>query len=467
MLRDPHSPVRTIFRVASGNFLEMFDFMIFGYYAPEIARTFFPSSSAYNSLMLALMTFGAGFLMRPIGAIVLGIYIDRHGRRKGLLTTLALMSFGTLLTACTPGYATIGIAAPILILIGRLVQGLSAGVELGGVSVYLSEIATKGREGFYVSFQSFSQQVAVIAAALLGLVLNRILTPEQMSQWGWRIPLLIGCLIVPFLFIVRTHLKETEQFLKRTETLSVRRLLSNVGSNWKTIGLGCMLATMSTVSFYMTTAYTPTFGGQILHLAAADSLVVTLCVGISNMIFLPSMAHLSDKIGRTPLLITTTSLSLLTGYIALQWLANEPSFGKLMITELWFSLLYASYNGAVIVYLTEIMPVNVKTAGFSLSYSLATALFGGFTPAVSTFLVHRTGSAASPAIWLGYAALSGLVATLITRRRGTRLPRRQRFPVSWWLLRLQVCVTTMVLQNEGRWHRVSVAKSVSTKASPL
>ena len=200
MIRDPHSPLRTIFRVASGNFLEMFDFMIFGYYASDIARTFFPTASAYNSLMLALMTFGAGFLMRPIGAIVLGIYIDRHGRRKGLLVTLALMSLGTLMTACTPGYSTIGLAAPILILIGRLIQGLSAGVELGGVSVYLSEIATKGREGFYVSFQSFSQQVAVIAAALLGLGLNRTLTPEQISDWGWRVPLVIGCLIVPFLF---------------------------------------------------------------------------------------------------------------------------------------------------------------------------------------------------------------------------------------------------------------------------
>ena len=167
----------------------------------------------------------------------------------------------------------------------------------------------------------------------------------------------------------------------------------------------------------MITAYTPTFGGRVLHLSANDGLVVTLCVGLSNMIFLPFMAHLSDKIGRTPILITSTVLSLITGYVALQWLAIDPSFVKLMVVELWFSILYASYNGAVIVYLTEIMPGNVKTAGFSLAYSLATALFGGFTPAVSTFLVHKTGSAASPAIWLGYAAFSGLVATLITRMR--------------------------------------------------
>ena len=416
-LVDPHSPFRTIFRVASGNFLEMFDFMIFGYYAPEIAKTFFPSTNEYASLMAALMTFGAGFLMRPLGAIVLGIYVDRHGRRKGLLVTLALMSLGTLLTACTPGYATIGLAAPLLILVGRLIQGLSAGVELGGVSVYLSEIASKGREGFYVSFQSFSQQVAVITAALLGLVLNRTLSPTQMTEFGWRIPLGLGCAIVPFLFLVRTHLKETETFAKRTVTPTFKALAKTTHANWRIIVLGCMLSTMSTVNFYMITAYTPTYGGKILQLSAIDALLVTLCVGISNLILLPFAAHLSDKIGRTPILIATTVASLVTGYLSFAWLANEPSFIKLLTVELWFSILYASYNGAVIVYLTEIMPAEVKTAGFSLAYSLATALFGGFTPAIATFLVNKTGSAASPALWLAFAAASGLIATLITKRR--------------------------------------------------
>ncbi len=414
-LIDPHSPFRTIFRVASGNFLEMFDFMIFGYYASEIARTFFPNANEYTSLMMSLMTFGAGFLMRPIGAIVLGIYIDRHGRRKGLLVTLGLMSIGTLITACTPGYATIGILAPLMILIGRLIQGLSAGVELGGVSVYLHEIAKPGREGFYVSFQSFSQQVAVVTAALLGLILNRTLSPAEISEWGWRIPLGLGCLIIPFLFMIRSNLKETDVFLKRKKAPGIRVLVSSISRNWKIVVIGCLLATMSTVSFYMITAYTPTFGGRILHLSTQDSLVVTLCVGLSNMLFLPLMAHLSDKIGRTPILVGATVLSLSTAYLALNWLATAPTFEKLMIVELWLSFLYASYNGAVIVYLAEIMPPEVKTAGFSLAYSLATALFGGFTPAISTLLVHRTGSAASPAIWLGFAALCGLAATVLSR----------------------------------------------------
>lgn len=416
MIRNPHSQLRTVFRVASGNFLEMFDFMIFGYYASEIARTFFPNANEYTSLMMSLMTFGAGFLMRPVGAIVLGLYIDRHGRRKGLLFTLALMSIGTLITACTPGYATIGLLAPLLILVGRLIQGLSAGVELGGVSVYLHEIAAPGKEGFYVSFQSFSQQVAVVFAALLGLALNRTLAPSQISEWGWRIPLGIGCFIIPFLFLIRSNLKETDVFLQRKETPHLRAMIASIARNWKIVVVGCLLSTMSTVSFYMITAYTPTFGARILHLSTNESLIVTLCVGLSNMFFLPIMAAVSDRIGRAPILIGATVLSLLTGYVALSWLANAPSFEKLIIVELWLSFLYASYNGAVIVYLAEVMPFEVKTVGFSLAYSLATALFGGFTPAISTYLVHQSGSAASPAAGLAFAALCGLVATILARR---------------------------------------------------
>src|SRR5438874_10778797 len=173
------STLATVLRVTSGNFLEMFDFFLYGFYATYIANTFFPSHNEYASLMLTFVTFGAGFLMRPLGAVILGAYIDRIGRRKGLLVTLALMAAGTVLVACVPGYATIGIAAPLLVLAGRLLQGFSAGVELGGVSVYLSEMATPGNKGFYVSWQSASQQAAIMVAALLGFLLNRLVAPHD------------------------------------------------------------------------------------------------------------------------------------------------------------------------------------------------------------------------------------------------------------------------------------------------
>ena len=412
---DRNAKVWSVVRVSSGNFLEMYDFMVFGYYASAIGKAFFPSGNPFLSLMLSLMTFGAGFLMRPLGAIVLGAYTDRHGRRAGLLLTLGLMSVGIFSIACMPSYATIGLLAPLFVLIGRLLQGFSAGMELGGVSVYLSEIATPGHKGFYVSWQSGSQQVAVMFAALVGVVLSAKLPPEQMTTWGWRVPLLLGCVIIPFLFTLRRSLQETDEFKARKHRPNTSEILRSLTANWGIVVIGTMMVTMTTVSFYMITAYTPTFGNSVLHLANIDSLIVTLCVGASNLFWLPVMGALSDRIGRRPLLFAFTILMLVTAYPAMLWLVREPSFMRLLTVQLWFSFIYGSYNGAMVVFLTEIMPIDVRTSGFSLAYSLATAVFGGFTPAISTYLIHLTGNRAVPGLWLSLAAACGLVATLLAR----------------------------------------------------
>ncbi|WP_090805419.1 MFS transporter [Paraburkholderia tuberum] len=409
------SKVKTVFRVVSGNFLEMYDFMVYGYYASAIAKTYFPGGSDFASLMLSLSVFGAGFLMRPLGAIVLGAYIDHHGRRKGLILTLSLMALGTLTVATIPGYATIGLVAPVLVLLGRLLQGFSAGAELGGVSVYLSEIATKGNKGFYCSWQSGSQQVAVVFAALIGVGLNKILPAEQMFAWGWRVPFLIGCLIVPFLFIIRRSLQETEEFTARKHRPSVGEILKSMLANYPIVLGGMGMVIMTTVSFYMITAYTPTFGKEVLKLSAIDALVVTVCVGISNLIWLPLSGALSDRVGRRPVLLAFTILTILTAYPALQWLVAEPSFARLLAVQLWLSFLYGCYNGAMVVALTEVMPVEVRTAGFSLAYSLATTI-GGFTPAIATLLIHVTSNKAAPGLVLGVAAICGLLATLFLYR---------------------------------------------------
>jgi metabolite-proton symporter len=408
--------IKSVIRVASGNFLEMYDFMVFGYYAAAIGRTFFPKTSEFASLMYSLATFGAGYLMRPLGALVLGAYIDRHGRRAGLILTLALMSVGTISIAAVPGYAVIGIAAPLLVLAGRLVQGFSAGVELGGVSVYLFEIATPGRKGFYASWQSASQQIAVVLAASLGVMLSSSLTKAQMDAWGWRVPLLIGCLILPFVFLIRRSLTETEEFAARKRHPSTKEILRSIGANWSLIVMGTMLVAMTTVSFYTITAYTPTFGRTALHLADKDNLLVTLCVGISNFIWLPVMGALSGKVGRRPLLIGFTVLCLLTAYPALSWLVAGASFARLLAVELWLSFIFGGYNGAMVVYLIEIMPPDVRASGFSLAFSTATALFGGFTPFIATALIEVTHNKAMPGAWLSGAAAMGLIATLWSRR---------------------------------------------------
>jgi len=413
--KDRESKIWSVIRVSSGNFLEMYDFMVFGYYAAAIGSAFFPSGNPFVSLMLSLMTFGAGFLMRPLGAIVLGAYTDLHGRRAGLILTLGLMSVGIISIACTPGYTTIGLIAPLLVLVGRLLQGFSAGMELGGVSVYLSEIATPGHKGFYVSWQSASQQVAVMFAALLGVVLSSILPPQKMMVWGWRIPLLLGCVIIPFLFRLRRSLQETDEFVARKHKPNISEILHSLTTNWRIVVVGMMLVTMTTVSFYMITAYTPTFGSSVLHLASMDSLIVTLCVGASNLFWLPVMGALSDRVGRRPLLFVCTTLMLVTAYPVMLWLVHEPSFSRLLAVELWLSFIFGSYNGAMVVFLTEIMPVSVRTSGFALAYSLATAIFGGFTPAISTYLIHLTGNRAVPGLWLSFAAACGLVAALLAR----------------------------------------------------
>ena len=405
-----------IVRVSSGNFLEMYDFVVYGYYAVYIADVFFPVHNQFASLMLSLMTFGVGYFMRPLGGLLLGAYIDYKGRRAGLIVTLALMALGTLSIAVTPGYAKIGILAPLIIVAGRLMQGFSAGVELGGVSVYLSEIATPGHRGFYCSWQSASQQVAVVFTALVGIVLTLRVTKTQMSAWGWRIPFIVGCLIIPVLLWLLQSLEETEAFRKGQRPQSVGETLRLTLASWRPIVIGLMLSALTTTTFYLITAYTPTFGQRALHLSATRTMLVTLLVGLSNFFWVPIGGAVSDRIGRRPLLLAMPILCLLTAYPTMAWLAQSPSLWRLLAVELWYSLFFGLYNGAMIPFVIETMPARIRTVGFSLAFSLNTVLFGGFTPAIATYLLEKTGSRAAPALWLSFAGALSLTAALLSRR---------------------------------------------------
>jgi MFS transporter, MHS family, citrate/tricarballylate:H+ symporter len=413
-----------VVRVASGNFLEMYDFFIFGYFAVYIGDTFFPSGDPFVSLMLSLGTFGAGFFMRPLGAIVLGSYIDRKGRRTGLVLTLGLMAIGTISIACTPGYESIGLLAPILVVLGRLVQGFSAGAELGGVSVYLAEIATPGHKGFYCAWQSASQQVAVIFASLLGVTLNSLIPAEQMAAWGWRIPLLIGCLIIPLILMLRRSLKETEEFAAQRHHPTAQEVARLIAENWKVVVQGILLSAFTTTTFYLITVYTPTFGRE-LHFAPRDNLLVTLCVGVSNFCWLPIGGAISDKVGRRPMLMLLTAIALVTAYPVMAWLVSQPSFARLLLVQLWFSFIFGTYNGAMIPFLTEMMPPRVRTSGFSIAFSFATAIFGGMTPAVCTSLIHVTGNTAMPGAWLSVSAALALASTMVAQSFVPRAATRE------------------------------------------
>src|SRR3981081_3848404 len=246
------SRIGAILRATSGNFLEQFDFFLFGFYASYIAKAFFPSENETAALLNTFGVFWLGALMRPVGAIVLGAYIDRIGRRKGLIVTLAIMALGTVTIAVCPTYASIGVAAPIIVLIGRLLQGFSAGVELGGVSVYLSEIATPGNKGFYTSFQSASQQVAIFVAAILGYALSEAIPGDTVMGFlggggvaKWRIPFFVGCLIIPFIFLLRRTLEETPEFLAMKKHPTASEVFESALANCRIRILGIWIRWMT------------------------------------------------------------------------------------------------------------------------------------------------------------------------------------------------------------------------------
>lgn len=397
--------------VISGNFLEMFDFFIYGFYATYISHAFFPGHSEYISLMLVFMTFGAGFLMRPIGAIVMGSYIDHIGRRKGLVLTLGIMAAGTALIAFVPGYETIGIIAPVLVVIGRLLQGFSAGVELGGASVYLSEISTNKNRGFWVSWQSGSQQIAVMSAAALGFLVNYHYAPDIVSDWAWRIPFFAGCALIPVMFWLRSSLEETEAFKKQKTHPTIREIFASVVHNWRVIGTGVMMIVTTNVAFYAIMVCMPAFGKTVLHLTQTEILTATFFIGMSTLLTVVGGGALSDKIGRWPLLVFGSVGLIVTAYPVLHWMTNAPSFAHMLIAGVWLGSLYGLYNGGAIVALTEVMPKRVKTVGFSLAYAISVAIFGGFTPVVSTWLTETTGNGAAYGWWVSAAGVVGLVAT--------------------------------------------------------
>ena len=261
----------------------------------------------------------------------------------------------------------------------------------------------------------------MVFAAALGLFLNALLPAAAMNDWGWRVPLLIGCTIIPLVWVFRRHLQESPAFLDRAQQLELPELLRRLLRYWPVVLAGALISAMTTVTFYAITAYTPTFGSQVLKLSARAAFGVTLCVGLSNFVWLLAMGALSDRIGRRVFLVGISILAMLTAYPAMSWLVASPSFDRLLLVELYLSFIFGSYNGAAMAYLAESVPLEVRASGFSLAFSLANGLFGGFTPAIITALIQATGNRAMPGAWVSAAALLGLtgylfMAALVRRR---------------------------------------------------
>jgi MFS transporter, MHS family, proline/betaine transporter len=408
---------RVIVAASLGNALEWFDFLVYGYFAVTISNVFFPSDNPTASLLAALGTFSVSFLMRPIGAILIGAYTDRAGRKAGLTLSILLMVLGTTMTALTPGYATIGLAAPILIFVARVLQGFSVGGEFGSAVTFLAE-QTASRKGFVASWQWASTGITGALASAFGLVLTSTLSPEQLVEWGWRVPFLFGILIGPVGLYIRRRLDETPEYVEIEPTRTPARDVVRDHPIEMLLAMGASAISNSSAYIIL---YIPTYAMKELHLPQATGFTATLVGAVILGIASPFAGHFSDKFGRSGILTGTAWLFFLTIYPVFYLMVASPSLATAIFAAGWLSLVKAGYSGVLPSQLSELFPTRVRGIGVSLSFALAVTIFGGFTPFVATWLIAVTGNSLSPSFYMMLTAGLSIIALVFMRRR--RYPR--------------------------------------------
>src|SRR5215467_9231274 len=407
--RPAPSMHRMIVAAMIGNVLEWFDFVVYGFFAVTIAEVFFPADNPTVSLLITFGAFGLAYFVRPLGAIVVGGYTDRAGRKAGLLLSFLLMMIGTSLMALTPGYATIGIVAPILITLARLLQGFSVGGEFGSAVSFLAEHAG-ARRGFSASWQFATGGLITVLASLFGVTLSSWLTHDQLVSWGWRIPYIFGMLVGPAGLYVRAKIVETPEFLEaeKPETIPIKDVLRR---HPMSVLLALGIAIISNSSFYIL-AYIPTYGQKTLHLPASTGFTATLIGGTILAIGCPLAGYWSDRISRPLLMVIACWLFVLTPYPAFYLMAASPSLAACIIAVGWLQLVKAAYSGVLPSLMSEQFPVEVRAIGVSFGFSTAVSIFGGLAPLVATWLIAQTGDPLSPSYYLIFAALLSLIALI-------------------------------------------------------
>jgi MHS family proline/betaine transporter-like MFS transporter len=411
----PRANRRAIVAATIGNAFEWYDFIVFGFLSVIIARQFFPSSNPTVSMLLTTATFGSAFLMRPIGGILLGIYADRAGRKAALSLVILLMTVSSAMMALTPSYATLGIAAPIIVVLARLLQGLSAGGEFGSATAMLIEYAPAHRRGFYGSWQNFGQFVAAVTAALMGALVTRGLSASSLNAWGWRVPFLFGMLIGPVGFYIRTRLHEPpagdDDEARATLAGQAASTLATVWRDHQAaLWIAFGLVVSSSVAQYVLNVYLPVYAVRQLKLPVSAPFIVLMLTGTLRMILIPLFGLLSDRIGRKPVMGASMALYVLCIYPLFVWLVAAPSLSRLLGTEVVFAVLMAAALGPASTALAELFPAQVRATGLSISYNVATTLFGGFSPFLVTWLISATGDKLMPAYFVTAAMIVGLVA---------------------------------------------------------
>ncbi len=415
--RESTGAWREIAAASVGNALEFYDLLVYGYFAITIGRLFFPTGDDMTSLLLSVGTFGISFVMRPLGAVFLGAYADRAGRKKALTLSILLMMVGTGMIAFSPTYASIGLWSPAIVILARLVQGFSTGGEFGAATAFMVEHAPASRRGFYASWQASTQGLATVMAAGLSAVITACMSAANVDAWGWRIAFVFGLLIGPVGFYIRRHVAETPEFVAavRSAKTSESPLRALVSGNRAALFLGGGVMAGITGFNYVQKLYMPTFAVKQLHIPASSALACAVITGLMLMLFSPLFGSLSDRYGRGRCMTASLGVVALSTYPLFALLVAYPTVATLLIVQAIVGLLLAAILAPMPALLAELFPIGTRGSGLAISYNVSVTLFGGFAPLIVTWLIGATGNKMSPSFYVLATALISLAALLSLR----------------------------------------------------
>lgn len=400
-----HETRKAVFAAAIGNVLEWYDFGVYAFFAATIGRTFFPGGNPTVTLLSSFAVFGVGFLMRPLGGIIIGRFGDTHGRKAALTLTIMTMAFGTVMVGVLPGYASIGLAAPALLVVARLIQGFSAGGEWGGSTAFMAEWAPAGQRGWYASFQQASIALSLVLGSATGALFASILDPASLAAWGWRIPFLLGIVLAVVGGYLRRNVDETPVY-RAAVTQPSAAVESGFWPALRAFGFTIHW----TVAFYILLSYMPTFTRLHAGMTAAQALWSnTVCV-LVLMVLIPIFGRLSDRAGRKPLLLASCAFFVVLTLPLFSVILGQPGFAILVLIQALFGAAIALFSGAGPAAIAEMFHTIGRSSWMTPSYALAVAIFGGFAPFIATWLIHVTGSPMAPAYYvMAGSAVSFLV----------------------------------------------------------
>lgn len=422
--RKPAPAVRTIFACVLGNALEFYDFTTYTFFSVAIGKSFFPTHDPVVSLLITVATFGVGFCTRPLGGIVIGAFADHAGRKPAMMLTIGLMAIGMLLLALTPPFSVIGYAAPVIVVAARLLQGFALGGEVGPATSYLIEVAPDDRRGRLASWQIASQGCALLAAGVVGFALAHSLSETAMTQWGWRVALLLGLLIIPGGLYIRQHLPESVQIGEARRRESAWRVLASLlAGHPRPLFLGLVAIMTSTISTYVG-LYMTTYAETALKLKAPSAIAAPLISGLTTIIFALLGGWLADRYGRKVVMLVPRILLVIAIYPAFLFLNFHPSIVTLLVTTGLMSVLGSLSSAGLIVAIPEMLPASVRASGLSIAYAFAVTVFGGTTQFVLAWLIGVSHDPLSPAWYMIVSGILGVIAmALMPETKGRPLPR--------------------------------------------